>query len=132
TPTGSSTGSSTGSNTGGNTGSGPAAGPTGPGASPAPTRAAPAGPAAPAVPASAPPFTFTFGGDRVGKLRVAAPIDVSTAYQLASVYDDGLVTNDKAADPNQPPPNPPPPTLYAYLTVYRPGAYDAKKLVNAK
>lgn len=82
------------------------------------------------VPAVAEPFTFTFGGYRVGKLRVANPIDVSTAYQLASVYADGLTTNDKAVDPDQEPPGGP--KLYAYLTVYRPGAYDPAKLTGAQ
>ncbi|WP_326549419.1 hypothetical protein [Micromonospora sp. NBC_01813] len=60
-----------------------------------------------------PPFTFSFAGYRVGELRVADPIIVSTAYQLAPVYADGL-------------------TLYAYLTVYRPGAYESTGLVGAQ
>lgn len=83
------------------------------------------------VPAVAQPFTFTFSGYRVGKLRVGQPIDVSTAYELAPVYADGLTTNDKAVDPNQPPPERSP-TLYAYLVVYGPGAYDPTKLANAQ
>ncbi|MFC5006693.1 hypothetical protein ACFPIJ_53895 [Dactylosporangium cerinum] len=83
------------------------------------------------VPATAEPFTFTFGGYRVGKLRVEKPIDVSTAYQLASVYADGLTTNDRAVDPNQPA-TPKAADLYAYLTVYRAGAYDPSKLAGAQ
>jgi hypothetical protein len=96
------------------------------------TTAAVSAEASRAFPATVPPFTFTFGGYRVGKLRVAQPVDVSTAYELASVYADGLTTNDKAVDPNQPPPSGRVPTLFAYMTVYRPGAYDPTKLVNAR
>src|SRR2546430_9039155 len=105
-----------------------------------PTTVGPAGPsadlaastdAAPAFPVAAQPFTFSFDGYRVGRLRVAQPIDVSTAYELASVYADGLTTNDRPADPNQPPPTRQVPTLYGYLTVYRPGAYIPWKLANA-
>ena len=83
------------------------------------------------VSTTAGPFTFTFGGYRVGKLRVEKPIDVSTAYQLASVYADGLTTNDKAVEPNRAPQRSEP-DLYAYLTVYRAGAYDPSKLVGAQ
>ncbi|MEV4625575.1 hypothetical protein AB0J90_04715 [Micromonospora sp. NPDC049523] len=83
------------------------------------------------VPVAAQPFTFTFGAYQVGKLRVAQPIIVSTAYQLAPVYADGLTTNDKASDPNQEKP-PRSASLYAYLTVYRPGAYDPTKLAGAR
>jgi hypothetical protein len=83
-------------------------------------------------PVPAQPFTFTFSGYRVGKLRVSQPIDVSTGYQLASVYADGLITNDKATDPNQPVPAQQPPTLYAHLAVYQPGAYDPTRLANAR
>ncbi|WP_326556620.1 hypothetical protein [Micromonospora sp. NBC_01796] len=82
------------------------------------------------VPVAAEPFTFTFGAYQVGKLRVAQPIIVSTAYQLAPVYADGLTTNDKASDPKQEPSRSP--SLYAYLTVYRPGAYDPTKLAGAR
>jgi hypothetical protein len=86
--------------------------------------------AAPDFPAAA-PFTFTFDGYRVGKLRVGRPIDVSTAYQLAPVYADDLTTNDKAFDPNHPAPQQAG-ELYAYLTVYRPGAYDPARLAGAR
>ncbi len=68
-------------------------------------------------------FTFGFDGYRVGKLKVADPIDVSTAYQIAPVYADGFANN--GVPKNEP-------SLYAYLTVYRPGAYDSTKLVNPK
>ncbi|MET7421897.1 hypothetical protein [Dactylosporangium sp. NPDC005555] len=95
----------------------------------APQPAAPVAEAGP-VPATADPFTFTFDGYRVGKLRVAQPVDVSTAYQLASVYADGLTTNDKAVDGSPPPRNGD--DLYAYLTVYRAGAYDPSKLTGAQ
>src|SRR5262245_24665806 len=82
-------------------------------------------------PAVAQPFTFTLDGYRVGKLQVMKPIDVSTAYQLASVYADGLVTNDKAANGSQPSTEPVP-TLWAYLTVYTAGAYDPAGLAGAQ
>jgi hypothetical protein len=96
----------------------------------------PAGPVA--------PFTFTFTAYQVGRLAVAAPITVSTSYQLASVYAQGLVSNDKAVDPSteepsgpqkgdpgyRPDPNPTK-QLSAYLAVYRPGAYDPTKLAGA-
>lgn len=89
--------------------------------------------AAEPVPGTAAPFTFTFGGYRVGKLRVEQPIDVSTAYQLASVYADGLTSNDKAADPGAPQAKgSQAKDLYAYLTVYRAGAYDPSKLTGAR
>ena len=83
------------------------------------------------VPAG-PAYSFTFSGYRVGKLRVAAPIDVSTAYQIASVYSDDLTTNDKATNTAPTGPTRAGGTLYAYLTVYRPGAYDPSKLANAQ
>jgi hypothetical protein len=85
----------------------------------------------------APAFTFTFKGFRAGKLTVQDPIVASTAYQIASVYADGRTTNDKpststdvsvpgrakkSAKPN--------PTIYAYLTVYRPGAFNAGAIRN--
>ncbi|MFY1671541.1 hypothetical protein ACN27G_16440 [Plantactinospora sp. WMMB334] len=82
-------------------------------------------------PAGARPFTFTFDGYQVGRLRVGQPIDVSTAYELAPVYADGFTTNDRAVDPDQPPAAGGP-TLYAYLAVYRPGAYDPAKLAGAR
>jgi hypothetical protein len=82
---------------------------------------------------TAPPFTFTFRGYDAGKFHVQNPIVTSTAYQIASVYEDGRTTNDKPVS-NQPTGqgtnktdkkagggNPP---LYAYLTVYRPGAFN--------
>jgi hypothetical protein len=88
------------------------------------------------------PFTFTVGTYTVGKLTVAAPIDVSTAYELAPVYAEGLVTNDRPVAGNDSPSSGDPEAdkanaapandLYAYLAVYRPGAYDASKLANAQ
>lgn len=89
--------------------------------------------AAQPVPATAEPFTFTFDGYRVGKLQVSRPVDVSTAYQLASVYADGLTSNDTASgDVEQPQPQRRGRTLWAYLTVYRAGAYDPSKLTGAQ
>ncbi|MFF5235052.1 hypothetical protein [Dactylosporangium sp. NPDC000521] len=82
------------------------------------------------VPATAESFTFTFAGYRVGKLRVAQPVDVSTAYQLASVYADGLITTDSPGDPSASAQGGK--KLYAYLTVYRAGAYDPSKLTGTR
>ncbi|MFI5927028.1 hypothetical protein ACIA3K_13705 [Micromonospora sp. NPDC051543] len=83
------------------------------------------------------PFTFTFTGYDAGTLHVQDPIVASTAYQIASVYSDRHDSNDRpvseeeadapgvgtemeskkgAADDK--------PNLWAYLTVYRPGAFD--------
>ncbi|GIF71601.1 hypothetical protein [Asanoa siamensis] len=95
---------------------------------PAEVAAASAGPLVP-VPVDAPPFTFTVDGYQVGRLRVARPIDVSRSYQLSPVYSDDLVTNDRAVDPDEPAVSSP--SLYAYLTVYRPGAYDPSRLPGA-
>ena len=91
------------------------------------------------------PFTFSFGAYRVGKLQVAAPVSVSTAYQLAPVYADGLTSNDKPVDastdsagttdkrdPGYRPDSNAAKTLSADLTVYRPGAYDPTKLAGAQ
>ncbi|AYF28205.1 hypothetical protein AB0B11_07165 [Micromonospora tulbaghiae] len=76
------------------------------------------------------PFTFTFTGYDAGTLHVQDPIVVSTAYQIAPVYSDRHTSNDRpltadeaesmqqettAAGAK--------PSLWAYLTVYRPGAF---------
>ncbi len=110
------------------------------GRAPLPTAGSPTGPASSPVanaaahtfPVPAQPFTFTFGGYRVGKLRVAQPIEAATAYQLASVYADDLTTNDDAADANRPAPTGQRGTLWAYLAVYQPGSYDPTKLTGAR
>ncbi|MFJ6154370.1 hypothetical protein ACWD6L_02930 [Micromonospora profundi] len=80
------------------------------------------------------PFTFTFKGYDAGTLHVQDPIVVSTAYQIASVYSDGHTSNDKPltkeeADAQgdtieQKKKAGGKPSLWAYLTVYRPGAFD--------
>jgi hypothetical protein len=86
------------------------------------------GGAAPAAAAPAPAaFDFTFKGYDVGKFHVKDPIVVSTAYQMSSIYMDGRFTNDEsvgdvgeaelAANRSRP-------RLNAFLTVYRPGAFD--------
>jgi hypothetical protein len=106
-----------------------------PTAAPAGREAAPVEPLA-ATPDLAHPFMFTFGAYRAGKLKVADPIGVSTGYELAPVYADGMVTDDKAVDPGdktaRSQPAPEQPTLSAFLTVYRPGAYDPAKLAGAR
>lgn len=85
---------------------------------------------------TAAPFTFTFQGYSAGRFHVQNPIVASTAYQIASVYEDGRTTNDKpdtspasgqgevkkAGGGN--------PTVYAYLTLYRPGAFDPAGIKN--
>ncbi|MEV6492946.1 hypothetical protein AB0M20_30635, partial [Actinoplanes sp. NPDC051633] len=92
----------------------------------------------------APPFTFTFQGYDAGKFHVQNPIVASTAYQIASVYEDGRTSNDKSVSGDEVPEMDldkmleqkktakPEPTLYAYLTVYRPGAFDAKGIKGGR
>jgi hypothetical protein len=81
----------------------------------------------------APAFTFTFRGFRAGKLTVQDPIVASTAYQIASVYADGLTTNDKpSTSVTEPGKGKKAPTIFAYLTVYRPGAFNADGIKDAK
>jgi hypothetical protein len=87
----------------------------------------------------APAFTFTFKGFQAGKLAVQDPIVASTAYQIAAVYEDGRTTNDKPSstpevsvpgkDKKSAKANP---TIYAYLTVYRRGAFNAGGIKNGK
>ena len=85
---------------------------------------------------AAEPFTFTFPGYDVGKFHVQNPIVTSTAYQIASVYEDGRTTNDKPASGQATgqvkKPGSGNPTLYAYLTVYRPGAFDPAGIKDGK
>jgi hypothetical protein len=85
----------------------------------------------------APAFTFTFKGFTAGKLKVQDPIVTSTAYQIASVYEDGRISNDKPSTSagvskslKDKLAGKPDPTLYAYLTVYRPGAFDPAGIKN--
>lgn len=91
------------------------------------------------------PFTFTFRGYDAGTLHVQDPIVATTTYEMASVYSDGHTSNDKAVTDeemaelgggsileqkkrakNRKP------TLYAYLTVYRPGAFDPAGVDDAR
>lgn len=85
--------------------------------------------------ADAPPFTFTFQAFDAGRFQVQNPIVVSTAYQIAPVYLDGHTTNDKPVTPEEAAQQSgakrkgekaadEKPTIFAYLTVYRPGAFD--------
>jgi hypothetical protein len=87
------------------------------------------------------PFTFTFSAYTAGRFHVQNPIVASTAYQIASVYADGLVSNDKAVDPKDIPKGggledklngKAKPTLYAYLTLYRPGAFNPYGIKGAQ
>ena len=103
-----------------------------------------AGKAAEAKWADAAPFTFTFQGYDAGSLHVQDPIAASTAYQIATIYSDGHTSNDKpltaaeaeaqgegsilerkrAKDAK--------PSLWAYLTVYRTGAFDPAGVKDGK
>jgi hypothetical protein len=68
---------------------------------------------APPTAAPAPPFTFTFGGYRVGYFRVLDPDEVTPSYQVTGIIYDGR----DAAGAVQ--------TRYAgTLTVFQPGAFD--------
>ncbi|MBY8871668.1 hypothetical protein K7640_07420 [Micromonospora sp. PLK6-60] len=84
-----------------------------------------------------PPFTFTFRGYDAGTLHVQDPIATSTAYQIASVYSDNHTSNDKPVTAEEAEAQSDSverkrngkaaggkPSLWAYLTVYRPGAFD--------
>ncbi|WP_223884156.1 hypothetical protein [Micromonospora craniellae] len=96
-----------------------------------------AAPGAEATWPDAPPFSFTFRAFDAGPLRVQDPVVVSTAYQIASVYMDGKTTHDRPVDDDSEQPdrrdgkrppvaggNSPGGTLFAHLTLYRPGAFD--------
>ncbi|MCA2217346.1 serine/threonine-protein kinase [Jidongwangia harbinensis] len=82
------------------------------GGAPSAAPSAPAKPPAAADPGPAEPFTFTFSGYRVGRLRVHDPVIVSSAYEIARVTGDG--------------------DLFAYLTVYRPGAFDPEAVAGGE
>ncbi len=89
--------------------------------------ARPATPAAASVtqfPVAADPFTFTFAGYNAGPFQVQNPIDASTAYQIASIYETGRVSNDHSVTPSKTTPTQATPMLYGYLTLYRPGAFN--------
>jgi hypothetical protein len=102
---------------------------TGPNATgPDPGRAA----AAAAVPEPA-AFDFTFKGYDVGTFHVKDPVVVSAAYQLSSIYLDGRFTNDESVgdiSEAESAANRSRPRLNAFLTVYRPGAFDPKGIEN--
>ncbi|MGK5738568.1 hypothetical protein [Micromonospora sp. URMC 103] len=90
------------------------------------------------------PFTYVFEGFDAGRLHVGNPIVVSRAYQIAPLRIDGLVTNDRAVDPaaiaakkggsakKTESRGDDPGQLYAYLTVYRPGAFAAAKFTGTR
>ncbi|HEV7962228.1 MAG TPA: hypothetical protein VGP57_06780 [Actinoplanes sp.] len=79
------------------------------------------------------PFTFTFKAFDAGKLHVQDPIVASTAYQIASVYEDGRTTNDRPASAEDVAKRgSSEPTLYAYLILYRPGAFNPNAVKDAK
>ncbi|MER7266916.1 hypothetical protein [Micromonospora sp. WMMD712] len=111
------------------------------------TATAPAGPAAARPgeakwPAAA-PFTFTFRGYDAGILHVQDPIVASTTYQIASVYSDLHTSNDKPVTAEEAEAQGDSveqkkraargkPSLWAYLTVYRPGAFDPAGIRNGR
>ncbi len=81
------------------------------------------------------PFTFSFRGYDAGRFHVQDPIVASTAYQISSVYEDGHTTNDRPVSPDDASGQTKDkkaqgsdPTLYAYLTVYRSGAFDPSRI----
>ncbi|MET7749627.1 hypothetical protein [Micromonospora sp. NPDC005367] len=77
------------------------------------------------------PFTYVFQRFDAGKLHVQDPIVVSRAYQIAALHIDGLVTNDHAVDAATiMRPHGGDRSLYAYLTVYRPGAFDPHRFTG--
>ncbi|MEV4642003.1 hypothetical protein AB0J80_32115 [Actinoplanes sp. NPDC049548] len=78
---------------------------------------------------TAEPFSFTFEAFDAGKFQVQDPSVTSTAYQMASVYAKGRTTNDKPSTPDAPDGDP---NLFAYLTVYRPGAFDPSTIKNGR
>lgn len=87
------------------------------------------------------PFTFTFEGFDAGKLHVQDPIVASTAYQIASIYEDGRTTNDKPVsaaeaqkkfDDIKNKKGKADPTLYAYLTLYKSGAFNPGSIKGGK
>jgi hypothetical protein len=102
--------------------------------------AGPAGaaPAAEAEWGEAAPFTYTFQAYEAGKFQVQDPIVASTAYQIASVYQDGRISNDKPASGNEAAGAAKDkkaggePSIYAYLTVYRPGSFDPAGIKDGK
>ncbi|MEV5819036.1 hypothetical protein ABUL04_26580 [Micromonospora harpali] len=111
-------------------------------ATPAQAGAAAAGPAAATWP-DAPPFTFTFQGYDAGTLHVQDPIVASTAYQIAPVYSDRHTSNDKPVTAEEAEAQGDilewkkrtakgKPSLWAYLTVYRPGAFDPAGIKDGK
>ncbi|MEU4676267.1 hypothetical protein [Micromonospora sp. NPDC023737] len=79
------------------------------------------------------PFSYVFQRFDVGKLHVQDPVVVSRAYQIAALHIDGLVTHDRAVDSATiPQPDEGEGSLYAYLTVYRPGAFDPQKFSGSR
>ncbi|MDG4803263.1 hypothetical protein [Micromonospora sp. WMMD980] len=103
-------------------------------AAPAPAGAAASRPAV-ATWATGGPFTFTFQGYDAGTLHVQDPIVTSVGYQIASVYSDRHTSNDKPLTAEEAEAQGGTlertkasaggkPSLWAYLTVYRPGVFD--------
>ncbi|WP_229406562.1 hypothetical protein [Micromonospora sp. NBRC 110038] len=112
-------------------------------AAPAQAGAAAAGPAE-ATWSDAAPFTFTFQGYDAGTLHVQNPIVASTTYQIAPVYSDRHTSNDKPVTAEEEAGTrgdiiewkkraaKGKPSLWAYLTVYRPGAFDPARIKDGK
>ena len=93
------------------------------------------GPTAAAT-ARVPAFDFTYQGYDAGKFHVQDPIVVSTAYQMSAIYMDGRFTNDQSVSGDVSAStlarNRSRPRLNAFLTVYRPGAFDPAGIKNAQ
>lgn len=93
--------------------------------------------------ADAAPFTFTFQGYDAGTLHVQDPIAASTAYQIATIYSDGHTSNDKPLTAEEAEAQGDileqkkraenaKPSLWAYLTVYKAGAFDPAGVKGGK
>jgi hypothetical protein len=94
--------------------------------------------------ADAAPYTFTFKGYTAGALHVQDPIVSSTVYQIAPIYSDGHTSDDKPMTEAEPEgqggnvrerknrARNAKPSLWAYLTVYRTGAFDPAGVKDGK
>ncbi|SCG53299.1 hypothetical protein [Micromonospora humi] len=109
-------------------------------AAPAPAGAAPSRPVDDGWP-DVTPFAFTFKGYDAGTLHVQDPIAASTGYQIASVYSDNHTSNDKPETAEEAEARGNvlerkkaggKPSLWAYLTVYRPGVFDPAGISGAE
>jgi len=71
----------------------------------------------PPAPVAAPLFTYTFGGFTSGRYRVVEPLEVTRAYQVATVLGPAKDGDGKDIT-----------AAVGSLTVYQPGVYDPAKV----